>query len=129
MPAGQPKPAFYIVVGAVVLVLIGIGIWRMDLFAPKAPKETGQVKIDPGKLWKTPQGEDFKVELVLIDNPVQMRDTYAAGDIHVGWGTLDMLPLFMPGLSKDSRTMPRVYQQIDWSNGGDGVVVRSSIKE
>jgi ABC-type nitrate/sulfonate/bicarbonate transport system substrate-binding protein len=28
---------------------------------------------------------------------------------------------------KDSRTAPRVYQQIDWSNGGDGIVVRSYI--
>src|SRR5438094_210255 len=50
MAAGQPKPAFYVVVAAVVLVLIGLGIWRADIFAPKAPKDTGQSKIDPGKL-------------------------------------------------------------------------------
>ena len=24
--------------------------------------------------------------------------------------------------------MPRVYQQVDWSNGGDGIVVRENIK-
>ena len=24
--------------------------------------------------------------------------------------------------------MPRVYQQVDWSNGGDGIVVRDTIK-
>ena len=24
--------------------------------------------------------------------------------------------------------MPRVYQQVDWSNGGDGIVVRETIK-
>ena len=24
--------------------------------------------------------------------------------------------------------MPRVFQQVDWSNGGDGIVVRESIK-
>jgi ABC-type nitrate/sulfonate/bicarbonate transport system substrate-binding protein len=33
-----------------------------------------------------------------------------------------------PELVKDSRTAPRVVQQIDWSNGGDGIVVRSTIK-
>ena len=33
----------------------------------------------PGKLWKTPGGKDFKLELVLIDDPVAMRDAYAAG--------------------------------------------------
>ena len=82
----------------------------------------------PGKLWKTPGGKDFKVELVLIDDPVAMRDAYAAGTLHVGWATLDMVPLFLEGLRKDSRVMPRIYQQVDWSNGGDGIVVRESIK-
>src|SRR5947207_3808990 len=82
----------------------------------------------PGKVWKAPNGKDFKVELVLIDDPVAMRDAYAAGNLHVGWATLDMLPLFLEGLRKDSRVMPRVYQQVDWSNGGDGIVVRDTIK-
>ena len=81
-----------------------------------------------GKVWKGPGGKDFKVELVLIDDPVAMRDAFAAGNIQVGWATLDMIPLFMEGLRKDSRVMPRVYQQVDWSNGGDGIVVRDSIK-
>jgi NitT/TauT family transport system substrate-binding protein len=82
----------------------------------------------PGKIWKTPGGQDFKVELVLIDDPIAMRDAYAAGTLHVGWATLDMLPLFLEGLRKDSRVMPRVFQQVDWSNGGDGIVVRDTIK-
>jgi ABC-type nitrate/sulfonate/bicarbonate transport system substrate-binding protein len=81
-----------------------------------------------GRLWKTPDGKDFKVELVLIDDPIAMRDAYAAGNLHVGWATLDMLPLFLEGLRKDSRVMPRVFQQVDWSNGGDGIVVRDAIK-
>jgi NitT/TauT family transport system substrate-binding protein len=193
--AGQPKPAFYVAVGVVVVALIAFAVWRSDLFAPKAPSQP-TAPIDPGKLasaeaadaksittvekyvivpdqtlppvkgvsnyqpmaentvrfainvwagwapiilanngfkaghaWKTPEGQDFKVELVLIDNPVQMRDAYAAGNVHIGWGTLDMVPLFMPELMKDSRTMPRIYQQVDWSNGGDGIVVREEIKE
>ena len=82
----------------------------------------------PGKAWKTPGGKDFKVELVLIDDPIAMRDAYAAGNLHVGWATLDMVPLFVEGLRKDSRVMPRIYQQVDWSNGGDGIVVRDTIK-
>src|SRR5438876_11293857 len=82
----------------------------------------------PGRAWKTPGGKDFKLELVLIDDPIAMRDAYAAGNLHAGWATLDMLPLFLEGLRKDSRVMPRVYQQVDWSNGGDGIVVRETIK-
>jgi len=61
---------------------------------------------------------------VLIDDPVAMRDAFATGNIHIGWATLDMVPLFMEELRKDSRVMPRIYQQIDWSNGGDGIVGR-----
>jgi NitT/TauT family transport system substrate-binding protein len=86
------------------------------------------------KVWKTPDGQEFKVELVLIDNPVEMRDNYAAGDVHIGWGTLDMLPLFVDsfvnssGEPRDSRIMPRIFQQVDWSNGGDGIVARDNIK-
>src|SRR6185436_10857405 len=60
----------------------------------------------PGKMWKTPGGKDFKVEIVLIDDPIAMRDAYAAGNVHVGWATLDMVPLFLEGLRKDSRVMP-----------------------
>jgi ABC-type nitrate/sulfonate/bicarbonate transport system substrate-binding protein len=82
---------------------------------------------DPGVVWKTPGGEDFKVELVLIDDPVAMRDAYAAGQVHIGWATLDMLPLFMEELKKDARLSPRVFQQVDWSNGGDGIVIRRAV--
>ena len=64
-----------------------------------------------------------------------MRDAYANGNYHIGWATVDMLPLFMEGFvdrsgaPRDSRIMPRVYQQVDWSNGGDGIVVRDDIKK
>ena len=68
----------------------------------------------------------FKVNLKLIDDPVVARDAFAAGESHVLWGTLDMMVLFAPDLMKDSRTAPRVFQQIDWSTGGDGIVVRDS---
>jgi NitT/TauT family transport system substrate-binding protein len=39
-----------------------------------------------------------------------------------------MVPLLLDSLKKDSRVMPRIYQQVDFSNGGDGIVVRDSIK-
>jgi NitT/TauT family transport system substrate-binding protein len=69
----------------------------------------------------------FKVNLKLIDDPVVARDAFASGDSHILWGTLDMMVLFAPELMKDSRSAPRIYQQIDWSSGGDGIVVRGNI--
>jgi NitT/TauT family transport system substrate-binding protein len=104
-------------------VRFGINVW-----AGWSPIILANNGFKPGKLWKTPGGRDFKVELVLSDDPVAMRDAYAAGSLHIGWATLDMVPLFLEGLRKDSRVMPRIYQQVDWSNGGDGIVVRDAIK-
>ncbi len=104
-------------------VRFGINVW-----AGWSPIIYANNGFKPGKTWKAPNGKDFKVELVLIDDPIAMRDAYAAGNLHVGWATLDMLPLFLEGLRKDSRVMPRVYQQVDWSNGGDGIVVRDTVK-
>jgi len=100
----------------------------LNVWAGWAPVILANNGFKPGKVWKTADGKGFKLELVLIDDPIAMRDAYAAGNLHVGWATLDMIPLFLEGLRKDSRVMPRVYQQVDWSNGGDGIVVREAVK-
>jgi ABC-type nitrate/sulfonate/bicarbonate transport system substrate-binding protein len=102
--------------------------FAINVWAGWAPIIYANNGFKAGKVWKTPGGKDFKVELTLIDDPVAMRDAYAAGNVHIGWGTLDMVPLFLESLRKDSRVMPRIYQQVDWSNGGDGIVVRENIK-
>ena len=80
------------------------------------------------KIWKDSKGGEFQVQLKLIDDPVAMGNSVANGTVQIGWATVDMLPLIIERLKRDPRTMPRVYQQIDWSNGGDGIVVRESIK-
>src|SRR5688500_3479192 len=102
--------------------------FAINVWAGWAPIILANNGFKPGKVWKAPGGKDFKVELTLIDDPVAMRDAYAAGNVQIGWATLDMLPLFLESLRRDSRVMPRVYQQVDWSNGGDGIVVRDRIK-
>lgn len=109
-------------------------IFSLNVWAGWAPiiyaNEGGAAK----KIWKTPDGKEFKVRLKLADDPTAMLDSYVAGDSHIGWATLDMLPLFMErmvdadGNPNDSRIMPRVFQQVDWSAGGDGIVVRENIK-
>lgn len=108
--------------------------FALNVWAGWAPIIHANEGFSAGKIWTTPDGEEFKVELVLIDDPVAMRDAYAAGEVHIGWATLDMVPLFLQGFvdeegnPRDSRVMPRIYQQIDWSNGGDGIVVRDNIQ-
>jgi NitT/TauT family transport system substrate-binding protein len=100
----------------------------LNVWAGWAPVIYANNGFSAAKEWKAPGGRTFKLELVLIDDPVAMRDAYASGKIHIGWATLDMVPLFVEQLRKDSRTMPRIYQQVDWSNGGDGIVCRDNIR-
>jgi NitT/TauT family transport system substrate-binding protein len=70
----------------------------------------------------------FYVKLSIVDDPVKARDLFASGHSHILWGTLDMIALFAPELAKDSRTIPVVAQQVDWSDGGDGIVARGDIR-
>lgn len=108
--------------------------FALNVWAGWSPIIYANEGFKPNKVWRTPDGKPFKVELVLIDDPVAMRDAYATGEVHIGWATLDMVPLFMEGFvdrsgkPRDSRVMPRIFQQVDWSNGGDGIVVRDRIK-
>ena len=108
--------------------------FALNVWAGWAPIISANNGFNAGKVWKTPDGKEFKVELVLIDDPVAMRDAYTSGEVHIGWATLDMMPLLMEGFVKrngdpiDSRVMPRIFQQVDWSNGGDGIVARGDIR-
>ncbi|MGO8899569.1 MAG: hypothetical protein ACLQU5_14665, partial [Isosphaeraceae bacterium] len=89
--------------------------FALNVWAGWAPIVLANNGFEAGQEWKTADGKPFKVDLVLIDNPVQMRDAYAAGEVHIGWATLDMVPLFLEsfvdpqGNPRDSRIMPRVY--------------------
>jgi len=108
--------------------------FALNVWAGWAPIIKANEGFQAEKVWKTPGGKEFKLELVLIDDPVAMREAYVNGDVHIGWATLDMMPLLMEGFVKrngdpiDSRVMPRIFQQVDWSNGGDGIVARNGVK-
>jgi NitT/TauT family transport system substrate-binding protein len=103
-------------------VKMAINVW-----AGWAPLVFANNGFDEGKEWIAADGSKFKVKLVVIDDIVAMRDAYASGAVHTGWCTVDMMPLLVEELSRDSRTNPRIFEQVDWSNGGDGIVVRDSI--
>jgi outer membrane protein OmpA-like peptidoglycan-associated protein/ABC-type nitrate/sulfonate/bicarbonate transport system substrate-binding protein len=118
-----PGTADYTALGKPRTVKFAVNVW-----AGWAPIIWANQGSKPKKVWKDAKGNEFQVELVLADNPVDMGNAFAAGKTHIGWATVDMLPLIVNRLNRDPRTMPRVYQQIDWSNGGDGVVSRDAIK-
>ncbi|MCW8138532.1 MAG: ABC transporter substrate-binding protein [Planctomycetota bacterium] len=103
-------------------VVFPINIWAG--WGPIIAANDGFAPGSPNSLFKK---YGFKVELRLIDDPAQAADAYASGQAHTMWGTLDMIALFAPQMKKVGLT-PRVFQQIDWSRGGDGIVVRSTVK-
>jgi ABC-type nitrate/sulfonate/bicarbonate transport system substrate-binding protein len=80
------------------------------------------------KPWKDGKGGEFQVEIVVVNEAVAMSKRFVAGELHASWASADMLPLLLTTYQRDPRTMPRVVQQVDWSNGGDGIVVRDAIK-
>ena len=118
-----PGTAEYKALGKPRVVRFAVNVW-----AGWAPIIWANQGSKPKKVWKDAKGGEFQVELVLIDDPVSMGNTVANGTVHIGWATVDMLPLIIERLKRDPRTMPRVYQQVDWSNGGDGIVARDTIK-
>ena len=77
--------------------------FALNVWAGWGPIILANEGFKPGKVWKTPEGEEFKVELVLIDDPVEMRDAYATGDVQIGWATLDMVPLVRRWLREGRR--------------------------
>ena len=107
--------------------------FALNVWAGWAPIVLANKGFKAGKEWKTADGKPFKVDLVLIDNPVAdarrlrgRRSAHRLGDARHGAA--------LPGELRrragrpESRIMPRIYQQVDFSNGGDGIVVRENIK-
>src|SRR5437016_4983653 len=104
------------------IVEFPINVWPG--WAPIIVANQGMEPSDQSVFFKK---HGFYVHLSIVDDPVKARDLFASGQSHILWGTLDMIALFAPELVKDSRTVPVVCQQIDFSAGGDGVVSRGEI--
>jgi NitT/TauT family transport system substrate-binding protein len=118
-----PGTSDYKSIGKERVVKFAINVW-----AGWAPIIYANEGLKAKKVWTDGKGQPFKLDLIIADNPVDMRNVVASGDVHIGWATVDMLPLLIEGLKVDPRTMPRVFHQVDWSNGGDGIVVRKGLK-
>jgi len=104
-------------------VVMGLNVW-----AGWAPifYANGGTDPNPNSLFAKKYG--FKVAIKIIDSPSASINAFGAGEVHVTAWTLDMIPLFYEQLKADSRGLPRAFLQVDWSNGGDGLVVRDYIK-
>lgn len=70
----------------------------------------------------------FAVELVQEESASAQLQGYAAGRYPLIWAPMDSLPLLYDALKSDKRIVPKVVGLFDWSSGGDGILVKDSIK-
>ncbi len=103
-------------------VVVGLNVW-----AGWAPIFWANGGTEPNEESLFFKRYGFKLAIKIIDSPSASLAAFASGDIHATAWTLDMLPLFYEQLKADSRALPRAFLQVDWSNGGDGLVVRDRI--
>ena len=70
----------------------------------------------------------FAVELIREESAQAQLNGYASGKWPIIWAPADSLPSLYDALRTDKRLAPKVVGLFDWSTGGDGIVVRNSIK-
>lgn len=70
----------------------------------------------------------FAVQLVHVEDANDQLAGYAAGKYPIIWAQIDSIPLLANEFKNDKRVMPKVLGLFDWSFGGDGILVRNTIK-
>jgi NitT/TauT family transport system substrate-binding protein len=63
-------------------------------------------------------------EFIVLDDINPSRETWKAGKVDLLWGTIDAFPTEVAGLEAQK---PIALLQVDWSRGGDAIVVRKGI--
>jgi NitT/TauT family transport system substrate-binding protein len=70
----------------------------------------------------------FAVQIVREELSDRQIEGFASGKWPIIWTQMDGLPLFLDAFKADKRVSPKVLGLFDWSDGGDGILVRNSIR-
>jgi outer membrane protein OmpA-like peptidoglycan-associated protein/ABC-type taurine transport system substrate-binding protein len=89
-----------------------------------APIVAANGGFEPNDFGVFAQRYGFKLDIQVIEDPSEALTAFASGKTPILWGTVDMMALYSSELLLGPR--PKVFLQVDWSNGGDGIVVRSA---
>ncbi len=98
-------------------------VFPINVWGGWAPLIAANRGFNPGPDSVFAQKYGFMVKLVVVEDSSDLLTRYVNGETPILWGTTDMMVLFASRLATGPR--PKVFQQIDWSNGGDGILVRS----
>src|SRR5208337_2477402 len=71
----------------------------------------------------------FAMKIIHIEDATEQLKGYASGEYPIIWTQMDGMPLLLDAaLKTDKRVIPKLVGLFDWSNGGDGILVRNDIK-
>jgi len=100
-------------------VIVAINTWVG--YAGLVAYNGGLAPSKESRFWKE---QGILVQIQIMDNFSDSRGAFASDRVHVISNTADVLPTEITGLTSLS---PRVFAQVDWSRGGDKIVVRPGI--
>lgn len=119
---------------------------KLAHFAPQGPKYEINFPINVWGGWaplivangglKTQRGsiidkKNISLNLEIVESSQDLLENYITGKSPFMWGTVDLAVLMASEIERTGLTDKKdfeIYQQIDWSNGGDGIIVRKRIK-
>lgn len=70
----------------------------------------------------------IQVEFKLLDDILASRKAFESGEVDLLWCTADAFPTEMSKEGTLALTNPKILFQVDWSRGGDAIVVDPSIE-
>lgn len=70
----------------------------------------------------------FAVQIVSEESSEKQLQGYASGQWPIIWTQMDAMPLFLDAFKADKRVSPKTLLLLDWSDGGDGILFRNTIK-
>ena len=94
-------------------------------YAPLAYLNGGSVKPNPSSIISTKYGINLTIKICDVFD--DSRNTFKTGNGDIVYATADALPVEMGAGSTMTQSEAQSWLQVDWSRGGDDIVVRKGI--
>ena len=118
-PSSSQSGVKVVKVGGKTPLVVALNTWCG--FAPGVYFNGG---LMPSEVSRFTKEFDVPVQFVIMDNFDDSRNSWKAGKVDVICNTADVLPTEMPSMTQ---YQPKTFMQLDWSRGGDVMVVRPGI--
>ena len=104
-------------------ITLGVNTWTG--FAPIVWMNGGS--LEPNKESRLYKEYGIKLKIVILDVFTNSRQAFNSDNVNVVYCTVDALPVEMGAQSDMAKQGTQLFGQVDWSRGGDFIVVRKGI--